>query len=332
MCKAVRVSFLSVVLVIALSTAVHSADFAPAGAKATLTVEYVYESAGSKSSEGMYDPHQWRVKRVANLVADLAAKPGTAMPTLQAIDAAQTAELKKTVAKAEAITKDMAPMMADVQKIMEKCGDDENCITRETQKMGQAMQGTPQMATAMNAKKKAEELMPGAPRYQALYATAQKGTYSIDETAHISVTDPICTSHPRHRCTRDEVRKGAGPVTMPTESKKKPAPSAGIGAVEVDHLKSTLTVRLPVPMMLPYTETITTDEPEGTHDTPTPKGPQQKMLRFRVNAADGVMNDKPFTVTLKGGWRSQAGEQVVVLKGDFGDGGKLTVRWRFDAQ
>lgn len=38
--------------------------------------------------------------------------------------------------------------------------------------------------------------------------------------------------------------------------------------------KNTLTVGLPVPLsMLPYTEIITTDEPAGTHDTPTPKGP-----------------------------------------------------------
>jgi len=32
---------------------------------------------------------------------------------------------------------------------------------------------------------------------------------------------------------------------------------------------------------------------------------------------------------LKGGWRDQAGEQVVKLPGAFGNGGTLTVRWRF---
>ena len=90
---------------------------------------------------------------------------------------------------------------------------------------------------------------------------------------------------------------------------------------------------LPVPMfLLPYTETITTDEPAGTHDTPTPKGPQQKQLSFRVNAAGGITHDKPITVALKGGWRSQAGEQVVALKGEFGDAGTLTIRWRFNVQ
>lgn len=330
--------FVSATLVITLAvmtTATYAADtFAPAGAKATLSVDYVYESAGKKSSEGMYDPYEWRVKRSANLVAELVAQSATAMPTVQAIDASQMAELQGKSKKAQSVATQMAPMTADVQKIMAKCGDDEACITREVQKMGMALQGTPQMDAAMSAKKDAQELAkPGAMRYQAWRPTAQKGSYLIDETMHISVTDPICTSRPRHRCTRDEVRKGSGEIPLPPDAKKTRGEAAGISAVEVDTGKNTLTVGLPVPMLLlPYTETITTDEPAGTHDTPTPKGPQQKQHRFRVNAAGGVTHDKPFTVPLKGGWRSQTGEQVVTLKGEFGDAGKLTVRWRFNVQ
>lgn len=314
-----------------VTTSFADAAFAPAGAKATLSVDYVYESAGNKRSEGMYDPYEWRVKRSANLVAELVAQPATAMPTLQAIDASQMAELEGKSDKAQSVATQMAPMMANAEEIMAKCGDDEACITREAQKMGAAMQGTPEMAAAMGAKKDIQELAnPGAPRYQAWRPTAQTGSYLIDETAHISVTDPICTSLPRHRCTRDEVRKGSGAIPLPPEAKKNPGAAAGISAVEVDTVKNTLTVGLPVPLfLLPYTETITTDEPEGTHDTPTPKGPQQKLHRFRVNAAGGVTHDKPFTVALKGGWRSQSGEQVEVLKGEFGDAGKLTMRWRF---
>jgi hypothetical protein len=318
-----------------MTTAAYAADgFAPAGAKATLSVEYVYESAGKKSSEGMYDPYDWRVKRSASLVADLAAQSATAMPTTQAIDASQTAELKGKEATAKSAQKKMEPLMADVQKIIEKCGEDEACITRETQKMGEALRGTKELDTAMSAKKDMQDLSKqGAPRYQAWRPTMQKGTYVIDETVHISVTDPICTGKPRHRCTRDEVRKGSGEIPLPRDAKKNPGAVAGVSAVEVDTVKNTITVTLPVPLFpLPYTETITTDEPEGTHDTPTPKGPQQKLLRFRVDAAGNATHDKPFTVPLKGGWRSQSGEEVVTLKGELGDAGKLTVRWRFNAQ
>lgn len=313
-----------------LGAAAWAADaWASAGAKATLSVDYLYESAGQKRSEGMYDPYQWRVKRSVSLVADLAAQAPTPMPTLQALDAAQTAQLKSMGDKSQAVATKMAPMMADAEKIMAKCGEDEACLTREAQKMGAAMQGTPQMAAAMSAKKDAQELTPGAPRYQAWRATAQRGSYRIDESVHVSVPDPICANRPRQRCTRDEVRTGAGEIPLPPEAKKDPRGLAGLAAVEVDTGKNTLTLGLPVPLStLPYTETITSDEPAGTHDTPTPKGPQQKLLRFRVNAG-GVTHDKPITVALKGGWRSQSGEQVMDLKGEFGDAGKLIVRWRF---
>ncbi|MEA3194398.1 MAG: hypothetical protein QOD26_2731 [Betaproteobacteria bacterium] len=308
--------------------AAHAADaFAPIGAKATLTVDYVYESTGKKRSEGMYDPYEWRVRRSVNLVADLAAQPSSALPTLQAADASQMAALKDKTRKAQAVQAQMEPMMADVQKIMAKCGEDEACLTRESQKMGAAMRGTPKMDAAMNAKKDMQALgTPDAPRYQAWRATAQTGSYLIDETVHVSVPDPLCAKRPRQRCTRDEVRKGSGDLSLPREAKKNRVAATGISAVEVDTGKNTLTLRLPAPLLpLPYTETITTDEPSRSED---PKGPQKKQHSFRA----GVAYDKPLTVALKGGWRSQAGEQVVPLKGEFGEAGNLTVRWRFNVQ
>jgi hypothetical protein len=315
----------------------HGADvIVPAGAKATLSVDYMYESAGRKKSEGMYDPYEWRVKRNASLTAELAAQPATAMPTVQAIDASQMASLQGKSDKAQAAATKMAPMMADAQAIMAKCGDNEACITREAQKMGAAMQGTPQMEAAMSAKKDMQDLSKqDALRYQAWRPTSQAGTYLIDETVHISSPDPICASKPRHRCTRDETRKGSGEIPVPAEAKSKQnkGAAAGFSAVELDSAKSTLTVTLPVALAaLPYTETIVTDEPEGTHDTPTPKGPRQKQMFYRVTASGAGMQDKPFTVPLKGGWRSQQGEQVMKLKGSFGDEGTLTVRWRFAVQ
>lgn len=50
--------------VLAACTVTYAADvFVPAGAKATLSVDYLYESAGRKSSNGGYDPYEWKVKR-----------------------------------------------------------------------------------------------------------------------------------------------------------------------------------------------------------------------------------------------------------------------------
>ena len=167
----------------------HAADaFAPVGAKATLSVDYFYESAGK-----------------------------------------------------------MAPLLADAQRIIARCGNDEACMTREVQKMGAALQGTRQMATAMSAKKDIQALsQPSAPRYQAWRPTLQKGSYLIDETAHISIPDPICASRPRHRCIGDEVHKGSGDIVLPPEAKKNPGAVAGYSAVEVDAVKLTIRWNLKV--------------------------------------------------------------------------------------
>lgn len=311
-------------------TAALAADaFAPTGAKATLSVEYLYESSGKKQDE--YDRHEWRVKRNVNLVAELTSQAATPLPTMQTLDATQTTELKSMADKGQAVAAQMAPMKASIETIMAKCGDDEACITRETQKMGFGMQGTPELATALKAQKDVQDLSkPGAPRYQAWRATAQKGTYAIEETLQFESTAMgaavnYCAKLPKTLCTRNETRKGAGD-----------AGGAGFSTVEVDTVKNTLTIVLPVPMQfLSYTETVKTnyldpyykDYPESSQYKPA--GTTQKTHRFLVTADGKANHEKPFTVALKGGWRSQSGEQVVNLKGDFGDAGKLTVRWRF---
>lgn len=329
-------SFCAVLAMAGACGPAHAADFAPAGARAVLSVDYAYASSGRKSSQGMYDPYEWRVKRTLSLEAQLAAQPPTAMPTVQAIDARQAAALEGQAAKMQGVAGQMAPMQMDVQKILARCGENEACISREVQKMGSAMASDPRQMAAMNATKQQAQGLAGAAggmRYQSWRPTLQKGTYAIDELVQVSVTDPICTSKPRHRCTREETRKGSGDVPAPddTRSRGKAGAAAGISAVELDAEKGLLTVALPVPFgMLPYTETITSDEPDGTYDTPIPRGARKRESIYRVSASgSGFMHDKPFTVALKGGWRDQAGEHQVKLPGDFGNGGTLTVRWRF---
>lgn len=325
--------------IVAILPAAHAADFAPPGAKAVLTVDYLYASSGRKSSEGMYDPYEWRVKRNLSLEAQLTAQAPTALPTVQAIDASQTAKLQGQASQMQALTSQMAPMQMDIEKIVARCGENEACISREVQKMGSAMASDPRQMAAMNATKKdAQAALAGGgkARYQAWRPISQKGSYAIEELVQVSVTDPICTSKPRHRCTREETRKGSGEVPVPAEARSKgnAGAAAGISAVELDAQKGLLTLGLPVPLaMLPYTETITSDEPEGTYDTPIARGARKREAFYRVSASgSGFMHDKPFTVALKGGWRDQAGEQVVKLPGQFGNGGTLTVRWRFKVQ
>ena len=323
-------------LVAALGLPALAADaFAPAGAKAILSVDYAYASTGRKSSQGMYDPYEWRVRRNLSLEAQLAAKAPSAMPTVQVMDDVQVSRVEDQQAKAQSMATQMAPMQGDIQKIMARCGDNEDCISREIRKLGDAMAKDPKRMAAMDAVKKDARSFasPGGMRYQAWRPTSQKGSYLIDELVQISVTDPICASKPKRRCTREETRKGSGEVRAPADARSKGnvGAVAGLSAVELDAQKERLAILLPVPLaMLEYTETITSDEPDGTHETPIPRGARKREAFFRVSASEaGYMHEVPFTVALKDGWRDQAGVQVVKLKGDFGDGGTLTIRWRF---
>jgi hypothetical protein len=316
---------LAAAVLLAASAAPAAGPFAEKGARGTLTVDYRYESIGKKQDE--YDLHEWRVERSVQISAELAAQPAAPAPQLQPPDAAYMAEQQKKLAQAQASAEQMAPLMARAEQIVAKCGEDEACIERETMKLGAAMAGTPEMEQAQQAGAGIQALGQGYElRYQIWRATGQQGRYSIDESEHIVHSDPICMELPNDRCTRDELRKGAGALAPPGTG----AAAAGFAAVELDAQKNTLTVQLPMALEpLAYTETITTDEPEGTHSVPTPKGPQPRRAMFRVGPKGPTL--EPFTVPLAAGARVHGGERVVMLEGDAGEAGKLTVRWRFEA-
>ena len=89
----------SACLAFACTAAQANPTFAPAGTKATLTVDYLYESAGSKRSEGMYDPHEWRVKRTVSIAAELVAQAATALPSVQPADDKQVQVIEKRIAR-----------------------------------------------------------------------------------------------------------------------------------------------------------------------------------------------------------------------------------------
>lgn len=300
--------------------------FAPAGARATLTVEYRYEAQGRKQDK--YDLHEWKLRRSAELVAELQAQKPTALPAMQPLDAAQTARMGQQQAQAQRLATQMQPMMASAQAIVEKCGDDEKCIERETMAMGAAMAGTPQLdSTLRTGRETAAVMQPGADRYQRWEGRAQQGSYVIEESWHVVHADPICVRLPKARCTHDMQRKGSGAITAGNTA----------AAAELDLQAQTLMLKLPVPHgPLAYVETQTTDEPDGTHSTPTPKGPQNGQIVLRLTA-DGKLMLPDLKVALKGGWRSQSGEQVLAMPaepwhGAPADNGRLVMRWRFSVK
>ncbi len=300
-----------------------AADFAPVGAKATLSVDYLYESSGRKADK--YDSHEWKVRRSVGMTADLAAAKPASLSSVQGPDAAQGAKIDKQRAQAEKMSTQMAPTMAAVEKIMAKCGEDEACIERETMKLGFGMSGTRQTEEALKTGRETTEMMkPDSLRYQLWKPTALKGTYEIEESARFVDADPLCMTLPGARCHRSEARQGSGAVPGALPDAVKQGLAAGFATVEVDTGKNMIWVRLPLPLnVLPITETIVTDKPGSD----APRGAQKRQYDFKA-----LRDIQPFNVALKGGWRSQSGEQTIDLRDGAGESGKLRVRWRFVAQ
>jgi hypothetical protein len=70
------------------------------------------------------------------------------LPSMQALDAAQSADLKYKQSHAMSAAQNMAPMMGDIQAIVAKCGEDEACIEQAITKYGASMQMTPELEAA----------------------------------------------------------------------------------------------------------------------------------------------------------------------------------------
>jgi hypothetical protein len=311
-------AFAAVVVSLCVCASAYADALVAKGTKTTLNVEYTFESSGKTQDKN--DLHEWHVHRNAKLTAVLSAETAMALPALHAVEASQTADMKHTQERVAGAQQKMAPMMADVEKLMLKCGDDEACMTREIQAYGMNTKMTPELKSA---KQDVQALStPGTARYQLWSAGAQTGTYAIDEKRHDVVADPLCM--PTLHCTRDETRKGAGELPLPPGAKPSlkndPKTATGFALVEVDAVKNTVVMKLPVPLMaLAYTQTSTTNSPEEKNST------KQDMMRF-----PGEL--KPITVALTGQLQDQSGTQSLKIDGKGSESGTLTIKWRFAAQ
>ncbi len=292
--------------------------FAAKGAKATLTVEYVYTSNGKTQDQN--DSHQWSVNRTVKLSADLIAQTPQSLPTMHEMEEGQKADLKNKQEKVQSAQEKMAPLQADIEKIMAKCGEDEACMQREIQKYGMANSDSATMNSARSAKKDVEVATKQGPaRYQLWSAASQKGTYSIEESRHDVVADPACGAS--LHCTTDENAKGAGEVPLPPGAKAAASGLPGFSMAEIDAGGKTLAIVLPVPLSpLPYTKTVKSNSPDRK------SGTFQELVRCPPKDL------KPVRVALKGGGRDESGTEEIKIAGAGADGGTLTIRWKLTAK
>ena len=306
------------VLALALAAFTVSAKaqvLAPKGAKGTLTVEYTYASNGKSSDQN--DSHQWNVKRTVKLSADMVAQAAQPLSSVNEMEPGQKADMKAKQEKARSAQEKMAPLQADIQKIMEKCGEDEACMQREIQKYGMANSDSATMNSARSAKPDIEAASKQGPaRYQLWTAASQMGTYSVEESRKDVVADPACGAS--LHCTTDETARGAGDVPAPPGARAGASATPGFAMAEVDAEGKTLTLVLPVPLSpLSYTKTVKSNSPD------------RKSGTFQAVVRCPPKDLKPVRVALKGGGRNESGTEEIPIAGAGGDGGTLTVRWSF---
>ncbi len=294
----------------AVCGAVHAELLVNKGAKGTLSVQYEYSAVGSKKDK--YEPADWRVSRTIKLTVPMTADQPALASSLRAMDPAYAAEMDKKKGQIMDLHKTMAPTMADMMKIAERCGEDEACIERAIQDYGKTMD----KATIEKGRSQVEAAgaMAG-PRYQVWQPTSQKGTYAVDETYRAETSDPACANKPNKRCTREETRKGGGDI--PSLAGK----NASAALLEVDSVGKEVLIKLPVPLgMLTYTKNVVSNYPDEA------SGTTQGTLPPMVG------QQKTMTVALAGDLRGASGTETFKLDGAGAEGGTMKVTWQFALQ
>ena len=296
---------------IAFCAAAHAGLLTSKGAKGTLNVQYEYSSSGKKTDK--YEPREWHVQRTINLIVPMTADLPQASSTLRPMDAAQSADLANKQAHIANLHKTLAPTMADMMKIAEKCDEDEACVEKAIQEYSKTMdQSTIDSAKSDAA---AASKMSG-PRYQLWQPVSEKGTYLVDETYRAQTSDPLCMGKPKQRCSREETRKGGGEIPP-----LKGAKVTSMALLEVDSVNKDILIRLPVPLgAIGYTRQVSSDFPDEKSGTSTDA------------LASMAGQQKTVTAVIPGDLRPASGTQSFKLDGAEGEGGTLVVKWQFTLQ
>lgn len=293
-------------LAIASLGTAHAELLAAKGTKATVTVEYSYAAVGAIKDK--YDPREWNVTRTAQLTAQFTADKPQEMAQMRAPEAAQMADLKSKQATAVSASKKMQPMMSDMLKIAEKCGDNEACIEKAVENYGNNMEITPELKSAGDDIQKLGKT--SGPRYQLWKAVSQKGTFFVNEYYKGKTADPACMEKPGQRCNREETRKGSGDIASPPGKA-----NASIAMFEVDAQKKDIVMTLPAPMMpLTYNREVKSDFPGET------AGNSQGYVQINGSS-------KPLTITIPGDLKTLSGTEQVKADGTEAEGGTVTIKW-----
>jgi hypothetical protein len=146
--------------------------------------------------------------------------------------------------------------------------------------------------------------------YQLWRVATYGGRYTADELYNAALADPDCLSAPRSQCVSQTTRKGSGPIPVTN------TPLAVM--MEVDGPGKRLHINLPIAAgNMPVTRTVTGKPGDGKPGT----FPDQMLFPWtRI---------KPIVVSIPQGLDKATGTQRVKIDGERGEGGALTINWRF---
>ncbi len=318
--------YATALLLMTVVASAHADVLVPKGAKGTLTVEYVFTSAGKHTTGSKEQIDIWNVKRTVNLTTQFAADAPQAFGVLHQDDSKQKAEMATLQAKTTSAHKKLEPMQNDMMALAAKCGitmdgadvsaaeekAQEACMEKAAAEYGNNMEMTPEIKSAGADIAAANKIASGT-RFQLWRSTSMTGTYSIDETISKQVFEMTCTE--TRVCKRVVTSQGSGAIPAPPGGKS----TAGASMLEVDSTGLDMMLNLPMPLApLPITKTVTS----SIMDDDTKGGPGfAGMWTTPAN--------KPITVTIPGDRKSMSGTKTITVPGNQAEGGTLTVNWRF---
>lgn len=311
--------YLAVMLLAPLALSAHAEMLYPKGARAAVTVEYSYQSAGEKP-ETPSDPDavSWRVKRAVTVTATLEAMTAVGVPSLHPQEAQQKVAVADMQKRSQQVAVQTKPMMDAAMAAYEKCGDNEACIEREIK----AMAGAVEQSDVKGAKENIAVITTSAKgmndtqRYQVWQPVSQAPSpYTLDEEKNTRSREPGCMRNTKATCITQETIKGAGSVAG--------ASNQASAMFEVDSQKGDMVITLPVPIgALPATFARTTDNPDLTAET------KKTVVMFPSQNSSEKSHALigPHTVAIK--TLPASGTLTIATKGKLEENGTLTVKWR----
>lgn len=297
----------------ALPSASAQATASKEKAASTLTVVYEFTGSGVEKPASKEKHVNWDIKDRYELKTSMVAKKPSGFGALHKADAATQAREANRQATAESAAKDMAPLMAQAEKIMQMCGDDEACMNREAMKMASMVD--PSKAASAKSKIESASVMP-ADRYQLFESTTATGTYNIDERSYEAYFDAACSFKNEATCAINKTVKGSGALT--DGDNKTTMKGMVIG--ELDMQAGSLIMTFPLPGAAKATKTITSASKD------------QKSSTEAVTYFLSVPNTQDIQLTAKcGACKTATGTFTKELDDKLlGRKGTLKVTWTFN--